>query len=68
MIDSISSLYTALSQQQLQSRVSAAVTKQSLDIMEMQGAAVMKLLEGAEQITKAQFQDPMLGQHIDFYA
>ena len=68
MIDSIASLHTAMSQQQLQTQVSAAVAEKSMDVTEMKGEAVAKLLEGAKEVSKTQVQDPALGQNIDIQA
>lgn len=56
MIDSIASQ---------QHQIAAAVTKKALDVTELKGAAVLRLLESAQSVQQTQVQDPALGNTID---
>jgi hypothetical protein len=69
MVSSITSAYTSMSQAQLAQQAHTAVMKQAVNVQEMQGAGVARLLQSAEQVgTPAHLQDPMLGQNVDLLA
>ena len=70
MIDSLTSAYTAMSQAQVAQQANTAVLKESMNVQEMQGEGVEKLISSAEQASVApqQVQDPMLAQTVDVKA
>lgn len=67
MIESITSGYTSMSQAQLSQQANTSVLKEAMNVQEMQGEGVMRLLASASGAPQ-QVQDPMLGQTIDTYA
>ncbi|MGM0675587.1 MAG: putative motility protein, partial [Spirochaetota bacterium] len=61
---------TAMSQANVAQQANTAVLKESMNVQEMQGEGVNRLLSSAEQVSAApqQVQDPMLAQTVDIKA
>lgn len=68
MIDSISSSYTAMNNAQMAQQANTATLKQAMNVQEMQGDGVMRLLDSASAGQSPQMLDPMMGQNVDTYA
>ncbi|MFP4068123.1 MAG: putative motility protein [Spirochaetaceae bacterium] len=70
MVESLGSASSMMSHAQLAQQTNTAVMKESLNVQEMQGEGVNRLLSSAASVTAApqQIQDPMLGQTVDIEA
>lgn len=69
MTEAITSAYTSMGQAQMQQQASTAVLKQTMDLQESQGAAMVELLASAGSVAQNQHAlDPMMGQNVNILA
>ncbi|SIQ75434.1 Putative motility protein [Alkalispirochaeta americana] len=68
MIDSITTLYTAMEQSKQQTEVSTAVLAKSIDTVEQAGENLQGLIQTAGASASQAFTDPLVGQHINVTA
>lgn len=57
-----------MNQAQTAQQAGTAALKQSMNVQEMQGEGLMKLLASSDSGSTQQVQDAMLGQSVDTYA
>ncbi|POR01998.1 hypothetical protein AU468_07015 [Alkalispirochaeta sphaeroplastigenens] len=68
MIDSITTLYTAMEQSKQQTEVSTAVLAKSIDTVEQAGENLQGLIQTAGAAPSQAITDPLSGQHINITA
>jgi hypothetical protein len=62
----IAGIATSLSQAQLQSDVGTAVAKKTMDVQKQQGAAIVQMLDAAQDVAKSSTNAGVNG--LDLYA